>query len=159
MGRAFFVLVFLLLFVTTAESIDITATGGWSETVDQFDLVSGPGSQLVDTYESAANATLIDITNTLDKHDAWRVDVRRVDGGGWFGDFTLYVKRTSDGNGQGSVISGGLSYIEITTIDSEFYSGEGALWNVDVQYQLTGMSIGVLPASYSTTIIFTVVDI
>lgn len=159
MGRAFFLLVLLLLFVTTAESIDIAATGGWSETVDQLDLVSGAGSQLVDTYESATNATSIDITNTLDKHDAWRVDVRRVDGGGWLGDFTLYIKRTSDGNGQGSVISGGLSYIEITTTDSEFYSGEGALWNVDVQYQLTGMSISVVPTNYSTTIILTVVDI
>jgi hypothetical protein len=57
------------------------------------------------------------------------------------------------------VISGGLSYIEITTTDSEFYSGEGALWNVDAQYQLTGMSISVSPANYSTTVIFTVVDI
>ncbi|KPL00800.1 MAG: hypothetical protein AMJ91_03250 [candidate division Zixibacteria bacterium SM23_73_3] len=159
MGRAFFFLVLLLFFVTTAEAIDISATGGWGETIDQADLVSGAGSDLVDTYESATDATSIDITNTIDKHDAWRVDVRRVDGGGWHGDFTLYVKRTSDGNGQGNVISGGLSYIEITTTDSEFYSGEGALWNVDVQYQLTGMSIGVLPANYSTTIIFTVVDI
>jgi hypothetical protein len=159
MGRAFFFLVLLLLFVTTAESIDIAATGGWSETVDQLDLVSGAGSQLVDTYESATTATIIDITNTIDKKDAWRVDVRRVDGGGWLGDFTLYLKRTSDGNGQGSVISGGLSYIEITTTDSEFFSGEGALWNVDTQYQLTGMSISVLPANYSTTVIFTVIDL
>ena len=159
MGRAFFFLVLLLLLVTTAESIDIAATGGWSETVDQLDLVSGAGSQQFDTYESATNATVIDITNTIDKKDAWRVDVRRVDGGGWHGDYTLYLKRTSDGNGQGSIISGGLSYIEITTTDSEFFSGEGALWNVDTQYQLTGMSISVLPASYSTTIIFTVIDI
>jgi hypothetical protein len=158
MGRAFFFLSFLLLFVTTAESIDITATGGWSETVDQSDLVSGPGSQLVETYESGIDHTSIDITNTLDKHDAWRVDVRRVDGGGWHGDFTLYARRTSSGNGQGS-ISGGLSYIEITTTDSEFFSGAGSLWNIDVQYQLTGMSIGVLPANYNTIIVFTVIDI
>jgi hypothetical protein len=159
MGRAFFFLILLLLFVTTAESIDIAATGGWSETVDQLDLVSGAGSQLVDTYESATDATSIDITNTLDKRDAWRVDVRRVDGGGWHGDYTLYAKRTSNGNGQGDIISGGLSYVEIMTTDREFYSGEGALWNVDVQYQLTGMSINVLPANYSTTVIFTVIDI
>jgi hypothetical protein len=105
MGRAYSFLFLLVVLVTTAEAIDITASGGWSETIDQFDLVSGAGSQLVDTYESATDATSIDITNTLDKRDAWRVDVRRVDGGGWHGDFTLYVKRTSDGNGQGSVIS------------------------------------------------------
>jgi len=159
MGRAFLFFVPLLSLVSTAEAIDISAIGGWSETIDQTDLVSGAGSDLIDIYESVTDATSIDITNTIDKHDAWRVDVRRVDGGGWHGDFTLYVKRTSDGNGQGNVISGGLSYIEITTTDSEFYSGEGALWNVDVQYQLTGMSISVSPNNYSTTVIFTVVDI
>jgi hypothetical protein len=158
MGRAFFVLVFLLLLVTTAESIDITATGGWSRTVNQSDLVSGPGSQLVDTYESGLDHTSIDIVNTVDKRDDWRVDVRRIDGGGWHGDFTLYAKRTSNGVGPGSA-SGGLSYMEITTTDTELFSGAGNLNHIDVQYQLTGMSITVLPASYNTTIIFTVVDI
>ena len=158
MGRALFFLVPLLLLLTRAEAIDVSATGGWSETVDQADLVSGAGSDLIDTYESTANATVIDVTNTIDKHDEWRIDVRRVDGGGWHGDFTIYAKRTSDGNGQGS-ISGGLSYIEITTTDLQFFSGAGALWSIDVQYELTGMSIGVAPTNYSTTIIFTVVDI
>jgi hypothetical protein len=158
MGRAFFVFAFLLLLVATAESIDITAIGGWSETIDQSDLLSGPGSQLLATYESGIDHTSIDITNTLSKQDAWRVDVRRVDGGGWHGDFALYAKRTSNGSGQGSV-SGGLSYIEIGTTDTELFSGAGNLNHIDVQYQLTGMSISVLPASYSTTIIFTLVDI
>lgn len=158
MGRALFFLIFFLSFLTAAEAIDITATGGWSETINEADLVSGAGSSLLDTYESATGASVIDITNAVDKKDNWRVDVRRVDGGGWHGDFTVYVKRTSDGNGQGS-ISGGLSYIEVTTTDTEFFSGAGNLWNIDVQYQLTGMSIYVLPNNYSTTVIFTVVDI
>ena len=144
--------------MSTAEAIDISAIGGWSETIDQTDLVSGAGSDLIDIYESVTNATSIDITNTVDKKDNWQIDVRRVDGGGWHGDFTLYVKRTSNGNGQGSV-SGGLSYMEITTTDSELCSGAGALWNIDFQYELTGMSIGVLSNNYSTTVIFTVVDI
>jgi hypothetical protein len=158
MGRALFFAVLLLSFVTAAEAIDISATGGWSETVDQSDLVSGAGSNLIDNYESATDASSIDVFNTIDKKDKWRVDVRRIDGGGWHGDFTLYVQRTSNGNGQGS-ISGGLSYIEITTTDIEFFSGEGALWNIDVQYRSTGMSIDVLPDNYSTTVVFTVVDI
>ena len=116
--------------MTTAESIDIAATGGWSETVDQLDLVSGAGSQLVDTYESVTDATDIDITNTVDKRDDWRVDVRRVDGGGWHADYTLYAKRTSNGVGPGSA-SGGLSYMEITTTDTELFSGAGNLNHID----------------------------
>ncbi len=49
--------------------------------------------------------------------------------------------------------------MEITTTDSELFSGAGNLNNIDMQYELTGMSIGVLPDNYSTTVIFTVVDI
>ena len=158
MGRAFFFSVLLLSFVSTAEAIDISATGGWGETIDQADLVSGAGSDLIDTYESTTGATSIDISNTLDENDNWRVDVRRVDAGGWHGDFTLYAKRTSNGNGPG-IVSGGLSYMEITTTDSELFSGAGNLNTIDVQYELAGMSIGVLPDNYSTTVIFTVVDI
>ena len=158
MGRAFFLLVPILLFLTRAEAIDLSATGGWSETVDETDLVSGAGSDLVDTYESTTDATTMTIYNCTGDTDNWRLDVRRIDEGGWHQDFTLYVKRTSDGNGNGS-ISGGLSYIEITTTDTQLFSGAGDRSNISIQYKLTGMSINVLPDTYSKTITFTVADI
>jgi hypothetical protein len=157
MGRVIFVAVLLLPALTRVEAIDISATGGWIETIDASDLVSGAGSDLIDAYESASDATNIDIGNTANKNDNWRVDVRKVDGI-WHGDFSLYARRTSNGNGQGSV-SGGLSYIEIVTIESEFFSGAGNLSNIDVQYQLTGLSVTISPIIYSTTVVFTVVDI
>ena len=158
LGRIFFLTVPFLLFLTKAKSIDISATGGWSEIVNETDLASGAGSDLVATYESSVNATSMSISNTLDENDNWRLDVRRVDSGGWHGNFTLSVRRTSDGNGPGSV-SGGLSYIEITTMDSQFFSGAGNRAAIDLQYQLTGMSVSVSPSNYSTTIVFTIVDI
>ena len=158
MGRAFFFLAPFLLFLAKAEAIDLSATGGWTETVNESDLVSGAGSDLVDTYESATDATTMTIFNCKNRNDEWRVDVRRIDGGGWHGNFTLFVKRTSDGQGQGEV-SGGLSYIEITTTDSQFFLGAGDRDDINIQYKLTGMSIGVSPDNYSTTVIFTVVDI
>jgi hypothetical protein len=158
MGRAFFFLVPFLLSLTRAEAIDLSATGGWSETVDETDLVSGAGSDLVDTYESATDATTMTISNCTGDTDNWRLDVRRIDEGGWHGDFTLFVKRTSDGEGNGS-ISGGLSYIEITTTDAQLFSGAGDRSNISIQYKLTGMSITVLPDTYSKTVVFTVADI
>ncbi|MCK4428014.1 MAG: hypothetical protein KAW16_05995 [candidate division Zixibacteria bacterium] len=147
-----------LLFLTRAEAIDLSATGGWTETVDETDLVSGAGSDLIDTYESATDATTMTIYNCTGDTDNWQIKVRRIDEGGWHQDFTLSVKRTSDGNGNGSV-SGGLSYIEITTTDTELFSGAGNRSNISIQYKLTGMSINVSPDSYSKTIAFTVVDI
>lgn len=153
-----FLLFSLWLFLTKVEAIDLSATGGWNETVNESDLISGAGSNLVDTYESTTDATNITISNCIGDSDNWRVDVRSVDDGGWYGDFTIYVKRTSDGAGNGS-ISGELSYIEITSTDTQFFSGAGDRSNINIQYQLTGMSINVSPDNYNTTILFTVVDI
>lgn len=158
MGRAFFLLVPFLLFLARAEAIDLSTTGGWTETINEFDLASGAGSDLVDTYESATDATSMTISNCTGDTDNWRLDVRRIDEGGWHGDFTIYVKRTSDGEGTGSV-SGGLSYLEVTTIDTQLFSGAGDRSNISIQYKLTGMSINVLPDTYSKTITFTVVDL
>jgi hypothetical protein len=158
MGRALLFLFSLWLFLTKVEAIDLSATGGWSKTVNASDLVSGAGSNLVDTYESTTEATNITISSCTDDSDNWRVDVRREDGGGWYGDFTLYVQRTSDGTGTG-FISDGLSYLEITSTDTQFFSGAGDRSNINIQYQLTGMSIYVSPSNYNTNIIFTVVDI
>jgi hypothetical protein len=156
--RLFFLAVLVLLFLTEAEGIDISATGGWSETVNETDLISGAGSNLVDTYESNTNASTITISNCIDDQDEWKLNVKRDDTGGWPISLILYVKRTSDGNGQGSV-SGGLSYIEITTTDNQFFSGAGDRAGINLQYKLSGMSVGVTPANYNTTITFTVVDI
>ena len=154
--RLFFLIVPLMLFLAEAEGIDIYATGGWGETIDASDLVSGAGSDLLDTYESAPNATAATISSCAGDTDNWRGDVRRADGT-WHGDFTLYVKKTSDGTGTGS-ISGGLTYTAITTIDTQHFSGAGNRDNINLQYKLTGMSIHVSPANYSTSVIFTVVD-
>ena len=158
MGRAFFFLVPFLLFLTKAEAIDLSTTGGWTETVNELDLVSGAGSGLVDTYESVTDATSMTISNCTGDTDNWRLDVRRIDDAGWHGDFTLYVQRTSNGEGTGSV-SGGLSYIEITTTDTQLFSGAGDRSNISIQYKLTGISIDVLPATYTETMTFTVVDL
>lgn len=155
-GRVLFLAISLLLALTRVEAIDISAAGGWTETIDENDLQSGAGSNLIATYESVTNASTAGISNCTGDSDNWRVDVKRSDSG-WQGDFVLYAKRTSDGTGTGS-ISGGLSYIEITTADVEFFSGAGNRDNIDLQYRLTGMSVNASPNTYNTTIMLTIVD-
>jgi hypothetical protein len=122
------------------------------------DLVSGAGTDLIDTYESLTEATYLTISNCLDDSDSWRVDARMADDGGWFGGFILYVKRTSDGTGNGSIF-GELSFIEITSINTPLFSGTGDRADLTIQYKLAGMSINVSPKNYDTMVLFTVVDI
>ncbi len=131
---------------------DITAVGGWTETIGASDLVSGAGSDLQSDYYSSTNATTLDVTAAGN----YRVDVRRSDTN-WSTSFTLYVKRTSDGTGSGT-ISGGTSYMTVSLADAEFFTGSLDRTGIDLQYHLTGMSINIPPDTYSTTLTFTVVD-
>lgn len=138
-------------------AISISSTGNWSETIDALDLQAGAGSDLIDTYESAADQVSIDISGTTGPTDDWRVDVKKVDTT-WHSSFHLYVKRTSDGTGSGS-ISGGTIYQEVTGTDQSFFSGSGDRSAAYIQLKLSGVSIQIPLETYTTTVYYTVVDI
>jgi len=144
----------MLLACVQAQAVDISATGGWTETIDASDLAGGAGTNLIDNYESAAAATILEVYGT--GVNDWYVDVTRSDIT-WHGDFTLYVKRISDGTGSGWVANG-IAYIAIETVDSDFFNGNGDRSNINVQYRLTGMSVSVPPGMYSTTVTYTVTE-
>jgi hypothetical protein len=141
---------------TAHAAISITVTGSWVETIDKNDLLSGAGSDLQTTYTSVSGQISIDISGTSGASDAWRVDIRKVDDN-WNNNLYPYVMRISDGTG-GSV-SGGASYQEVSDINTSFFSGSGDVTGINVQLRLTGASIQIPPASYSTVFYYTVVDI
>jgi hypothetical protein len=137
----------LIFFCEISWSTDITVTGsGWSENIDALNLLAGAGSNLIDTYQSAADAVQLNITATGN----WKVQVEKTDST-LPGGLHLYIRKTSTPEG---------SYQEVTDIDQDFLgvSGTGNT-NVNVQFKLTGVSIQVLPpGSYSATIQYTVFD-
>ena len=137
-------------------SISISVYGVWSETVNESDLAAGPGSNLVSTYESASNQTTIDVSGTTGDSDTWRVDIKKTDTS-WNSNLHLYVRRTSDGSGSGS-ISGGDAYQEVTDTFSELFSGSGDRTGICVQLKITGVSVGVPADAYSAAVYYTVVD-
>lgn len=138
-------------------AISITAAGFWSDTIDETDLVAGPGSNIIDTHESAADQVSLDVTGTIDPPDTWRVDVRRVDST-WHTNLHLHLKRTSDGGGPPGSISGGTSYQEVTDTYQSFFSGAGDHTGINVQLKMTGVSVAVPAATYSSTVYYTIVD-
>ena len=153
-------MVFLAMLGLTVQTghaiISISVTGSWVNTIDQSDLVSGAGSDLQDTYTGVSGQVTIDISGTIDADDAWRVDVRKVDST-WDSDLHPSVKRTS--NGTGGSVSGGTAFQEITNLDATFFSGSGDVWGRTIQLRLAGASLQIDPASNSTVIYYTVVDI
>jgi len=137
-------------------AITITVTGNWAETIDASDLQAGAGSDLISTYESASNVGIVDISSTAGN---WALVIKKTDTN-WHGNFHLYVKRTSDGSGSGT-ISGGTAYQEITDTDQPFFRGSSDCFdrsNINLQLKLEGVSIQVPPGTYTTKIYYTVSD-
>ncbi len=154
----FGILITLFLFALSNQrvfgSISIRITGTWSELIDDLDLQNGPGSDLNNTYESSPSTISVNITGAGQKN--WRVDIRK-DNSGWPGSFMLYVRRTSDGTGNGN-ISGGTVYQEVTDVDNEFFSGYGNRGSIYIQLKLDGVSAQVPFGTYLTTVYYTVTD-
>ena len=147
------IFLFFIIPADTCRSVAIEVTGDWSETIDVNDLQSGPGSDLVNSHESASDVGVMDISGTTSD---WDVDVKKSDTN-WHASFTLNVRRTTDGSGAGS-ISGGTSYQEITDTDSTFFSGNKNRSNIDLQLQLTGASVQITPDTYTTTVSYTITE-
>lgn len=144
-------LLVLLTAPLAAWSADVSSSGNWTKTIDAGDLVAGAGSDLTGQHDSSSGIATLTISNTAGV--SWRIFARRADGT-WHDNFNLFVRRTSDGSGSGSITDGG-SYVELSTLDTELFSGGGDRANVAVQYRLTGMSKTVTPDLYSSGIIFT----
>lgn len=137
-------------------AMDIAAAGTWSPTAGPSDLIAGAGSDLTSSYQSISDQLLLAISNTSGNDDNWRVDVRRSDTN-WHASFVISVKRTGDGIGGGS-IAGGSAYQSAGVSDAAFFSGAGDRDGIPIQLQISGVSVQIPPDTYSTAIIFTVVD-
>ncbi len=131
-----------------AAAVDVSVTGNWSVAVGSGDLTNGPGSDLEAIKESSAGQATIDVSAAASSDDQWRIDVSRLD----------QVRRNSDGSGSGS-ISGGTSYVATGASATTFFSGSGNRSSIGLQLEITGLSTAVTPDAYSTTLIYTVVDL
>ncbi len=141
----------LMTLSSMVNAADLTSSGDWVESLNASNLVSGAGTDLPASLESISGTTILSVSNVT---GAWRVTARRS-ASTWDSHFTLYVRRTSAGSGTGS-ISGGDSYVEVTGGDSEIFTGVDARSTISVQYKLTGLANNIPPATYLSSLTFTV---
>ena len=140
-----------LFLAGTSRSADLSSSGDWVTGATASNLISGAGSDFQGQFESLAGVTTLTIFNAP---GAWSLRARRG-GSQWSGDVKVLVRRASGGSGIGSV-SGGTGYVELTTTDAEIFSGSGARSGISLQFKLAGVSKRVSPATYLSTILFTV---
>ncbi|MGE5581207.1 MAG: hypothetical protein ACM3X9_01575 [Bacillota bacterium] len=154
--------IFILLFLSGVEAGQkLTVSGiGWIQPVNSSNLISGAGSDLISTYQSAVNATILTISKCNSNHERWRVEVSRTDSFWDNVNLVISVLRTSDGvYAPGATISGGTSPVEVGASPKTFFSGSGDHSNITIQYQLSGMSVKTNPGLYCSAVTFTLVDI
>jgi hypothetical protein len=144
-------LFFALACAVAASAADLTSTGDWTENVNASYLVSGAGSDLPAAIQSISGTTVLSIANAP---GSWRVKARRSPGN-WDGNLGVWVKRSSDGSGSGT-IAGGEVFVELGATDVEIFSGSGARSSISLQFRLTGLTCGASPDTYTSSIIFTV---
>jgi hypothetical protein len=118
---------------------EIIVSGGWFRLIDQFDLKAGAGSDLIESYESLPDATVIDIIAHIET--SWEVYVRRINQAH---NLSIYIRRTSDGTGSGRIEGGG-NFILVEESPKLLFRGKGEKRSITVQFKISGVSIGIPP--------------
>ena len=148
-----FILLGFIWMIPDGRAIQVSVTGDWTLTIDETDLIAGPGSDLNPQYPSATDQITVDITQTGKN---WTVYIQGSVTN-WHSDLSVYVRRTSDGTGNGS-ISGGTNWMQVTLGSQQFFQGRRRRLGINAQFGLTGMSVQVPPDTYSGTITYTIIE-
>ncbi len=156
------VLVLCSLLVITRESFSqsISITGGWSPSISSADIPDA-GNDFTNPFNSTG--TLIQMAvNVQPDNRRYEVYVSRSDIF-WNAAFTLRVRRSSNGTNPSAPpagqISGGTNFITITAGNTQFFTGRRDRVNVDIEYRLLGVSVTLPAAIYSTTVVYTLVQL
>lgn len=151
----------LLLFEDMQSQRTLTVSGtNWSVNIP---AITEAGNNYAGTYESAANEILLGATVPLVLGNG-KVSMHYEADPVWHPNLILNARRT--GNGTSScttcTITGGTTYTNIPlTTDVELFRIAAVLalasyTNIPVQLQLTGVSVTIPAATYSSRIVFTI---
>lgn len=161
--KVFFIIILMFISITGFGQY-INTSGSWYPTV-ATNLITDAGLNYSSNLkvQSPSNQTLISLSleggifNVL--FNNWQVEISKYDTK-WHPNLSLEVKRTSNGSGTifGS-ISGGTIFQEVTPNSKSFFSGIGNWSGIGIQYQISGLSVLIPADTYSTTVMFTLIDI
>lgn len=140
------------LFSVNAPPFRVRVNGKWTVTLDDKDLLGGPGSGFASPYESTTSEITLTIQNSA---TTWTCYVSKADTN-WIANLPLYIRRTGPGNG--GTVSGGSAYQQITDTDQIFFTGSGTPANIPFQLRVD-LDLQYLSVdTYDTTVTYTVIE-
>ena len=128
-----------------------TGTGSWSEIVNSTTSLRGRAAIWSPRFKSSSGQGTLGISNTLT--GSWTVKARKNDVN-WPSGVNIAVKRTGGGSGF-CTISGGTSYLTLTTADQTLFSGSLNRSGIPLQLKTEGLSVSHAPNTYSLNAIYT----
>jgi hypothetical protein len=139
------------IFGGVARAGDIDVLGTWITIINASHLQAGAGSNLQSNITSIGGVSILSLKGFPKD---WVV-LARLTPGSSSPHVSLQVRRSSAGIGPG-FITGGESFISLSSTNTVIFSGEGSRDGVALQYRLSGMSTDVTPGTYNAPILFTV---
>ena len=140
----------------TVAKLSLRVTGKWAFKIDANDLTGLAGSDFPGTFESSVTEIDLDVTKTAGDTSPWTLSVSRADVN-WAPNVLVYLRRTTDGTGLGT-IAGGTTYQLVTNTDTAFFTGTGDRTAIKIQLRLDFLAEDVNVDDYVTTVNYTVIE-
>lgn len=158
-------LIFIVFFVISnciySQKDKMTLSGNWTKNLSASDI-NGAGNDYANSIVSATNQSLITVSPGGNGKDYVNINVHvHREDIAWHNNLTLNARRSSGGNNSNNIISGGSSFQTITgnaTNPSILFSCTGEHIFVPIQYEITGISVLLPVQTYSTTVVFTLMN-
>lgn len=143
----------LIMIAKTNFAQTISVTGNWSPSVTTLTTAGAEYSS--SNITSLANQSNVTINATGSQ--SWIVKVSKIDSD-WNPSLTLWIRKTGDGAGNGSISPiGATTFTQLTAIDQEIFRGTRKRDTpVPIEYEIRGVSVLVPAKAYSTTIMYTI---
>ncbi len=154
--------IFIILISSHSFSQKIKVKGEWEKKFRLSDI-KGAGNDYSEYYLSKKNQTKITVSSHPSNHQDdlyanFKVFVHREDDE-WHPNLILQIRRTGSGENNNNNIFSGTEFQTITNSSSFFFNTIGKHEKIPIQYKILGISV-LLPAqTYSTEVVFTVLNL
>lgn len=150
----------MIFFSCFFKSQTITVTGtNWTVTIPS---ITEAGNNYAGLYESATNQAILAVSVPL-LLGTGKISVHYEANPTWHNSLILSAKRTSNGTTTcvACTITGGIAYQVVTQTDIELFRIQavlalGSYTGINIQLQLSGVSVTIPASAYQSRVVFTV---
>lgn len=155
-----FIKIIFILISTVGFAQKISVSGNLN-LIASATSISDAGNNLPTSYVSTNNASIVTIevvppSKSNKENKPLRVFVHKVDTN-WHTNLILQVRRTV--LVQNSNITLGTVFQTVTNNSTLFFNTIGEHFNIPIQYNLSGISLLMPANNYTTTVVYTVLDV